>query len=175
MQQSAVLPLCGGCYQIIIVQVCEPKFAEAFAARTDRSFFVVRCEQCRSETCCSTCDRYVYARCKALCASRSETQDGDGSLVKQREYSSRSDQIEGEGWLQDANCSSEAVCADVRRRETGILHGAVASVDLGKPSAGNLSIQVASQHDCPVRLVTGGRLRLTHPFCTVSSGNSADA
>lgn len=175
MQQSAVLPLCSGCYKTISVQVCEPKFAEAFAARADRSFFVVRCEQCRPETSCSPCGRYVHARCKALCASRRETQDGDGSLVKQRGYPNRGDQIEGEGWLQDANCSSEAVCADVRRPGTGILHGAVASVDLGKPSAGNLPFQVASQHDCPVRLVTGGRLRLIHPFCTVSSGNSADA
>jgi hypothetical protein len=40
-------------------------------------------------------------------------------------------QIAGDGWLQNANCSSGTADADVRRLEDGRLHVAVANIARG--------------------------------------------
>jgi hypothetical protein len=91
--------------------------------------------------------------------------------MKQCKSPNHGNKIAGDGWLQDANCSSGAACAEVRRPEDGRLHVAVANVSPGKPSVGNIPIPVASQGNDPVRLVTGSRLRMAHPLCMLSSGN----
>jgi hypothetical protein len=57
----------------------------------------------------------------------------------------------------------------------GILHGAVADVNPGKPSVGNSPILVAFQRDGPVRLVAGNRLRMAHPLCAVSCQAAAQS
>ena len=57
----------------------------------------------------------------------------------------------------------------------GILHGAVADVNPGKPSVCNIPNPVAAQRDSLVQLVTGSRLRVAHPLCTVFSSRSVDA
>jgi len=60
-------------------------------------------------------------------------------------------------------------------QKDGMLHGAVANVNPGKPSAGDIALPMAVQRDSLVRLVTGSRLRVACPPCTVSSSNSVDA
>ena len=63
------------------------------------------------------CCKNLRAGCKPLCVCWRKINGRNGSWVKQRYPPNHSNEIAGDGWLQDANCSSGAACADVRRPE----------------------------------------------------------
>lgn len=66
---------------------------------------------------CKCSKMYMYMRDASLSAYARGRPMAEREWVKQRNSPNQSNKIAGDGWLQDANCSSGVACADFHRPE----------------------------------------------------------